>query len=164
VGIDWVNELNWLVGLGVVVGLAGVVVQVLPGAFLVGGAVLAWGLIVRGTAGWTVAAVALGVTAAGQVVKYLVAGRYLQRGGVPNSTMLWGGAAGVVGFFVVPVVGVFLGFPLGVYVAERVRLREHGAAWASTWRAMKASGLTILIELAAALIVAAAWVVALVVH
>ena len=38
---------------------------------------------------------------------------------------------GVVGFFVVPVVGLFLGFVLGVYLAE---LRRVGAAaaWPST--------------------------------
>ena len=40
-----------------------------------------------------------------------------------------GGACGVVGFFVVPVVGLFLGFVLGVYVAERRRLgRRAGLA------------------------------------
>lgn len=162
--IDWGNELNWLVGIAVVVGLAGVVVQILPGAFLVGGAVLCWGLIVRGTAGWTVAAIAFVVTVAAQVVKYLVAGRYLERGGVPRSTMLWGSLAAVVGFFVVPIVGVFLGFVLGVFVAERLRLRATREAWTSTWRATKASGITIVIELAGALIVAVAWVVGLVVR
>lgn len=163
-GIDWANELNWLVGIGVVVGLAGVVVQVLPGALLVGGSVLAWGLIVRGGVGWTVAAIAFVVTAVGQVVKYLVAGRYLQRGGVPGSTLIWGGLGGLVGFFVIPVVGVFVGFVVAVYVAERLRVRRHADAWASTWRATKASGLTIVIELAAALIVTTAWVIALVVR
>jgi uncharacterized protein YqgC (DUF456 family) len=161
VGIDWSNELTWLVGVAVVVGLAGVVVQLLPGALLVGGAVLAWGLIEGGPVGWTVAAVALIVTAATQAVKYLVAGRYLHRGGVPGSTMVWGSLAGVVGFFVVPVVGLVLGFVLGVYVAERVRLKANAAAWASTWRATKASGITIVIELAGTLLVAVAWVAAL---
>jgi uncharacterized protein YqgC (DUF456 family) len=156
--------LEWVVGFGVVLGLVGVVVQVLPGALLVGGAVLAWGLITRGAPGWTVASIALLVTVAAQVVKYLVAGRYLQRGGVPTSTLAWGGLGGLAGFFAIPVVGVFVGFPLAVYVAERVRLREHKAAWTATWLAMKASGLTIVIELAGALVVAVSWVIALVVH
>ena len=163
-GIDWGNELNWLVGFAVVIGLVGVVVQILPGAILVGGAVLAWGLIERGTAGWTVAAIAFVVTVAAQVVKYLAAGRYLQRGGVPGSTMVWGSLVGAVGFFVVPVVGLFLGFVLGVFVAERVRLRANGLAWASTWRATKASGLALLVELLGALVVAVAWVVGLLVR
>lgn len=156
--------LEWVVGVAVVVGLVGVVVQVLPGAFLVGGAVLAWGLIVRGTAGWTVAAIALLLTAAGQVVKYLVAGRYLHRGGVPGSTLAWGGLGGIVGFFAIPVVGVFVGFVAAVYLAEYLRRRDARAAWHATWRATKASGLAIVVELAAALLVAVAWVVALVVR
>ncbi len=159
--VDWLDGLTLLVGLGVAAGLVGVVIQVLPGAFLVGGAVLAWGLIVRGPVGWTVAAIAVLVTAAAQVVKLLVAGRYLQRGGVPTSTLVWGGVGGLIGFFVVPVVGVFLGFPLAVYLVERIRLRAHRPAWASTVRAMKASGLTIAIELAGALVVAVAWVAGL---
>ena len=49
-------------------------------------------------------------------------------------------------------------------VAERLRLRATREAWASTWRATKASGITIVIELAGALVVAVAWVVALVVR
>ena len=155
--------IDWLVGIAIAVGLVGVAVQVLPGAFLVGGAVVAWGLIERGTAGWTVAAIALVVTAGAQVVKLLVADRYLQRGGVPRSTMIWGSIAGLVGFFVVPVVGVFLGFVLAVFVAELLRRRDGRVAWASTWRAMKASGLAIVVELAGALIVTVSWVAAVVV-
>lgn len=159
--IAWGDTLTWLVGFAVVVGLVGVVVQVLPGAFLVGGAVLSWGLIERGTAGWTAAAVALAVTVLTQVVKYLLAGRYLERGGVPRSTILWGSLVGAGGFFVVPVVGVFVGFVLGVYVAERLRLREHRLAWASTWRATKASGIGVVVELAGVLLIAVTWLIAL---
>ncbi|PWD50389.1 DUF456 domain-containing protein [Serinibacter arcticus] len=150
-----------LVGLAVLVGLVGVVVQVLPGALLVGGAVLVWGLLERGAVGWTVAALAVLLTAAGQLVKYLLAGRYLKRGGVPTAAMVWGGLLGIVGFFVIPVVGVFIGFPLGVYLAERVRLEQHDGAWRSTVLSLKATGLTIVIELLAALLVTVAWIAGL---
>jgi uncharacterized protein YqgC (DUF456 family) len=73
--------------------------------------------------------------------------------------MVAGGVLGVVGFFVVPVVGVFLGFVLGVYLAELLRLRSHAAAWPSTVHALKAAGWSMLIELAAGLLMAAAWAV-----
>ena len=43
----------------------------------------------------------------------------------------------IVGFFVIPIVGLFVGFPIGVYVAEYARVvREQ--AWPSTWAAIKA--------------------------
>ena len=52
-----------LVGLVVLVGLFGVVVQVLPGGLLVAGAIIVWGVVTGGAAGWTVVAtlVILGV-------------------------------------------------------------------------------------------------------
>ncbi|MGN8246558.1 DUF456 domain-containing protein [Cellulomonas soli] len=151
-----------VVGLVVLVGLVGVVVQVLPGAFLVCGAVVVWGIVTGGGVGWTVAVAAVLLTASAEVVKYLLAGRHLARAQVPGRSLLWGGGLGVVGFFVVPVVGLPLGFVLGVWLAEMLRLREPRPAWRSTLAALQATGLTILVELAGALLVTAAWLAGLV--
>lgn len=150
-----------LIGVVVVVGLFGVVVQVLPGGILVAGAVITWGVLTGGAAGWTVVAVAVGATVLAGIGKYLLAGRHLKSRGVPNSTLIWGGLLGVVGFFVVPVVGLPLGFVVGTYAAEWVRLREHRAAWKATVAALQATGVTILVELAGALVATAAWGVGL---
>jgi hypothetical protein len=51
---------------------------------------------------------------------------------------------GIVGFFVVPVVGLFIGFVLGVWLAEMLRLGDSGTAWRSTRHALVAVGLSIL--------------------
>ncbi|MCG2801003.1 MAG: DUF456 domain-containing protein [Cellulomonas sp.] len=152
--------LDLVVGLVVLVGLVGAVIQVIPGSTLVGASVLVWGLVTRGGPGWTVAAIALVVTVGAQVVKYLVAGRFLKARGVPNGSLLVGGALGVVGFFVIPVVGLVVGFVGGTYLAEWYRLRAHRPAWRATVAALQATGLTILVELFAALVVALAWGVA----
>ena len=87
---------------------------------------------------------------------------YLKDAGVPASTQWLGAGLGVVGFFVVPVVGLPLGFVLGVYLAEYRRVGGR-AAWPSTVHALKAAGLSILIELAAGVAAALVWVVGLVV-
>ena len=81
---------------------------------------------------------------------------------MPASTQWLGAGLGVVGFFVVPVVGLPLGFVLGVYLAEYRRVGGR-AAWPSTVHALKAAGLSILIELAAGVAAALVWVVGLVV-
>ncbi|MCC2312754.1 DUF456 domain-containing protein [Cellulomonas xiejunii] len=159
--IDWAAELDLLVTVLVVVGLLGVVVQVLPGAFLVGGAVTLWGALQGTGLGWAVAVVAVVLTAAGQVVKYLVAGRHMQRSGVRSSTLVWGGVAGVVGFFVVPVVGLFLFFVGAVFLVEWLRARDVPTARRATLRALQATGLTILVELATAMLVVGVWLGAL---
>jgi uncharacterized protein len=72
-----------------------------------------------------------------------------------------GALLGFIGFFVVPVIGMFIGFVLGVYVAERARV-GGALAWPSTKGALRAVGASILIELVAALLAAGAWVAAVV--
>ena len=146
-----------LVALAIAVGLVGILVPVLPGSILVLGAVLVWAWYVGGATAWAVFAVVAVLLVAGGVVKYLVPGRRLKEVGGPASTQWIGAAAGVVGFFVVPVVGLFLGFVLGVYLAELRRL-GRASAWPSTKHALKAVGLSILIELVAALAAAGVWV------
>ena len=84
-------------------------------------------------------AVAAVILVAGGVVKYLVPNRRLKDAGIPASTQWIGAGVGIVGFFVVPVVGLFLGFVLGVYLAEYRRVGS-AAAWPSTKHALRRSG------------------------
>ena len=143
-------------GLLVVVGLFGIVVPVLPGTVLVALGIGVWAYDVGSAGAWVTFAIALAVLVAGAVVKYAVPGRRL-KAAVPLRTLVVGGLCAVVGFFVIPVVGVLVGFPIGVYVAERVRVGAEGA-WPSTKAALKAVGVSILIELAAAVVATAVWV------
>ncbi len=145
-----------LVGLVIVIGLVGIVVPVLPGSVLILGAVLVWAIIEGSATAWTVFAIATTLLALGQVVKYVVPGRRLKASGVPRSALVLGGLLGLVGFFVIPIVGLFIGFVLGVYLAELQRLGRE-AAWPSTVAALKAVGLSILIELAAGLLAGSVW-------
>jgi uncharacterized protein YqgC (DUF456 family) len=151
-----VSATEALVALVIAVGLVGIVVPVLPGTVLVAGALLVWSWSVGGTTAWVVFAVAAALLVVGGVVKYVVPGRRLQVAGIPASTQWLGVLLGVVGFFVVPVVGLVLGFVLGIYLAE---LRRVGSAqaWPSTVHSLRAVGLSILIELAAALAATVVW-------
>jgi len=145
-----------------VIGLAGIIVPVLPGLLLILGGLLLWAIDLNTTTGWVVFAVAVAFLAAGTIVKYVVPGRRLKSAGVPRSTLVIGGLLGIVGFFVIPVIGLFIGFVLGVYAAERRRLGPTAAAPA-TRQALSAVGLSILIELTASLLAVATWVVGVVV-
>jgi uncharacterized protein len=149
-----------LVGLAILVGLAGVLLPVVPGLLLCWGAVLVWALAERTAAAWTVLVVATLLFATSQVVKYLVPGRRLRAAGVPWGSVAAGGGLAVVGFFVIPVVGVVAGFVGGIYGAERLRLHTHAAAWPSTKRALQAVGLSVLIELVAGLLIGTVWLAA----
>ena len=151
-----------LVASALLVAAVGVVIPLLPGALLAALAITVWAIVAGGWA-WAVLALALAILALGQVVKYVWPGRRLTRSGVPMSSIVAGGLLGIVGFFVIPVVGLPIGFVAGVYAAERLRLSSntalpsHAAAWRSTVEAMKATGLSILVELASVLVVSALW-------
>jgi uncharacterized protein len=152
-----VSPTEVLVALAILVGLVGILVPILPGGMLILGAVLVWAIDVGGSTAWTVFAVAALLLIAGTVVKYAVPGRRLKSSGIPSTTTWFGVGLGIVGFFVIPVVGLFIGFVLGVYVAERLRV-GGAAAWPSTKEALRAVGVSVLIELAAGLLAALVWV------
>jgi uncharacterized protein YqgC (DUF456 family) len=147
-----------LVGLAVLVGLVGIVVPVLPGSILILGAVLVWAAASATAVGWVVFALVTTLLVVGGVVKYALPGRGLRTAGVPSRTLIAGGLLGIVGFFVIPVVGLVVGFVLGVYLSELQRVGLD-SAWPSTRAALKAAGLSLLIELAAGLLAAATWLV-----
>ena len=151
---------TFLVGVAIFVGILGIVVPVLPGALLSLAAILVWALEEQSATGWIVLSAAVVLIGAGQVVKYVVPERRLRESGVPRRSMLVGVLLGIVGFFVIPVVGMFVGFPIGVYLSERQRLRTHADAWTSTKHALRATGLSILIEFIGTALAAAVWLVA----
>jgi len=150
-----------VVGVAIAVGLIGILVPVLPGSALILVAILLWALELGSTTGWAVFAVAAAFLVVGTVVKYVVPGRQLKDAGIPASTQWTGVALAVPGFFVIPVVGAFVGFVAGVYLAERRRLGP--GAGASTRSALRAVGVSVLIELTAAILAASAWVAGVVV-
>lgn len=147
-----------IAGVLIVVGIAGILLPVLPGLILVLAGVAVWAVPRNDAVGWTVLGLAVAIVVAGTVAKYLLPGRRLRDSGVPGRTIAAGGVLGVVGFFVIPVVGLFLGFVLGVYLAERARLREHAQAWPSTRGALAAVGWSIVIELLTGLLATGVWI------
>jgi uncharacterized protein len=145
-----------LTGLAIAIGLVGIVVPVLPGSVLVLVAILVWAVLTSTAIGWATFSVATLLLAVGAVVKYAVPGRRLKADGVPNRSLFAGAVLGVVGFFVVPVVGLLIGFVLGVYLAELQRVGRNFAG-PTTRSALRAVGVSILIELGAGMLAALTW-------
>ena len=160
---DQGSSITIICALAMVVGVVGVIIPMVPGLVLCWLAVGVWAVFgdAEGAARWVILGVATVIAALGIVVKYAWPGRNLKRSGVPNLSLLAGGALGLVGFFVIPVVGLVIGFVVGIWLAERVRLGDFGKAWPSTKHALKAAGLAMLIELATALAIAGIWVLGL---
>ena len=151
-----------LVAVAIAVGLVGVLVPLLPGTLLVYAAIAVWAIVEQNTVGWVVLGVVTAVLGASLLVKYLWPVKRMRAADVSPATLAAGAVAGVIGFFVIPVLGLLVGFVLGVYLAELVHRRDQRRAWASTVHAVKGAALSVGVELAGGLLATAAWVVGVV--
>ncbi len=149
-----------LVGLAILIGLVGIVIPVLPGSILIGLAVLLWAVLTGTQAAWLVFAICAVLLAAGATITWIITARHTRAAGVPQRSLVVAGLTGIIGFFVVPVIGLLLFFPAGLFLAEYFRLQDRTLAWRSTLVALKATGLGILSELGLALVASAVWLVA----
>jgi uncharacterized protein YqgC (DUF456 family) len=150
-----------LCGILVAVGIVGVIIPHVPGLLLSWFGVALWTFI--GGAGptkWIFFAIATVIALAGFAIKFALPGRNLRASGVHTLSIVVGGIFGIVGFFLLPVIGLPLGFVLGVLLMEWMRYRDIGHAWEATKVAVKAVGLAVMIEVAAAFTVAVVWVLA----
>ena len=144
----------------VAVGVIGTILPMLPGLALIVGATLLYGVVDGFGATGTVAMaliIALGV--AGTVAGLIIPKRAAGAAGAPRSSLLVGAVGAVIGFFAVPVIGLPLGGVVGIYVGERLRTGDGGVAWRTTRATVRGFGLAALAQLAAALVMAAIWVV-----
>ncbi|MFJ3951988.1 DUF456 domain-containing protein [Streptomyces libani] len=149
-------------GLVMLLGLLGVLVPGIPGPLIVWAGVMWWTLSERSALAWVVLMAATALLLLNQVLKWLLPARSLRAVGTPYRALFLAGVAGIVGFFVIPVIGGLLGSVGGLYLLERIRLGSHGDAWASTRTALRAIGLSVLVELFACLLVVGAWIGAVV--
>jgi uncharacterized protein YqgC (DUF456 family) len=152
--------LNVLVGVALAVSAVGILLPILPGTLLAAGALLVWAVVSGGPMAWSVLAITVVLLGLGQVLKYLLPHKSMTAAGVPGRTIVVGWIAGIAGFILVPIVGLPVGFVAGVLLAEVFRLGRWQEAWESTWVAMRATGFAMLIELAALLLAASIWFVA----
>lgn len=149
-----------LVGLVMVIGLAGILVPVLPGTALVLAAGVAWAALVvdDGPGRWVVVGVMAALLVAGTALKYALPGRSLA-GRLPRRTLLTGAGGALLGLFLLPPLGLLLGGVLGVYLAEARRAADGAQAWRSTLHVLRAVGLGLLAELTAGVLMVATWLV-----
>jgi uncharacterized protein YqgC (DUF456 family) len=147
-----------LVGVVIAIGLIGILVPLVPGSILVFAAIAVWAYLEGTTVGWITLGVAAVILAAALLVKYLWPMKRMRNADVRTVSLMVGGAFGIVGFFVVPVLGLVIGFVVGVYVAEVAQRHDNRLAWASTVHAIKGVALSVGVELAGALLATMAWV------
>ncbi|MEW5811907.1 MAG: DUF456 domain-containing protein [Actinomycetota bacterium] len=148
-----------LVGFVIAVGLVGILVPILPGGILVIAAIGVWAFVEGGVTAWVSFGIAAAFFVAAAVIKYVWPARRMRDAQVRTSVLVVGALAGIVGFFVIPVVGLVVGFVAGVFGAELALRGNLTRAWASTVHAVKGVALSVGVELTGALLATVAWAV-----
>jgi len=143
----------------ILVGLAGVFVHRLPGMSLIWAAVLAWASIENTRTAWTVLGVATVLAVVNHIVQHLFAGRRLEELVAPMRSVAIAAGFGAVGFLAARALGLLAGFAIGLYLAERRRLRVPGTTRLHLRRRSPMSRESFT-ELTAGLLVTTAWLVA----
>lgn len=151
-------------GLLLVVAVLGTVLPVLPGSLLAIATLLAWGAILGSPAAWWCAGIGMGIALAGWSASTVLTGRSLARQKIPRGSIALAIALAVVGMFVIPVLGLFIGFGLGLVLGEYARRRELGAALRASGSALKAMGVGVLVEFGCAALASSVWMIGVVLH
>lgn len=156
------STLEILVGLVMLAGLVGIVIPFLPGIVLIWGAGVVWAIAGPGAGAWPWVAVLLmtGLGVAGLVAATILPARRATEVGAPSWVLVAGAVGMIVGVFVIPVVGALVGWPVAVFLAELVRLRDARAAWGTTVSTLKGMGIGIGIQLAAGVAMIGVWLAA----
>ncbi len=153
-----------LVALVIAIGLVGIVLPVLPGGgFLVFAAIAVWAVVEHTAVAWVTLGVAAVFFVTAEVIKYVWPVRRMRAAEVGIWSLVAGGVLGLIGFFVIPVIGLVIGFVAGVYLAELSARRDYRRAWTSTVHALKGVALSVGVELTGALLATIAWVTGLVI-
>ncbi len=149
-----------LVALAMAVGVAGTVVPLVPGLGLVWLAALAYGLVDGfGVVGSIVFVTISAMAVAGIVAGIAVPHHAARGGGAAQWSVALGAATAIVGFFVIPIVGMALGGVLGIFLGEALRTRDVTTAWRATVATLKGFGIAGLVQFTAGLLMVFGWVV-----
>ena len=153
-------EITVLVALVMVVGLAGTVVPLLPGLMLIWAAALVYGFGVGfGSVGVAVMVLLSLIVVISLVKSILVPRRAAEGHDVSRWSQLVALVGAVIGFFLVPVIGVFVGALVGLLLAEYVNHRDLATAWRATVAVTKGFGLSVVIDVGLAMTMIGLWLV-----
>ena len=148
-----------LVAAAMAVGLVGTVIPVMPGLVIMWAAALVYGLVVGfGVLGVVAFGLISALLVGGILISYLVPHRAGVRGGVPRTSLRLGIAGAIVGFFVIPVLGLPIGGVLGVMAGEYQRLGDSAAAWRTTRTVVVGFIQAALVEVMTGIAILCVWV------
>jgi len=157
--VDTQVVVTMLAGLLLAVAAIGTVYPVLPGSVLAIVTLIAWAWILGSPAAWTAAVIGALLAGAGWSAGAVLTGRKLKQHQIPRRSVAVAMVAAVAGMFLIPVVGLFVGFGGGLLASEYVRRRDFHSALKSSVETLKATGIGVLVEFGMVCLAASVWMI-----
>ena len=151
-------------GLLLAVAAIGAVYPGLPGSGLAIVTLLAWAWIMGSSAAWTAAVIGALLAGIGWSASAVLTERKLRQHQIPKRSIAVATASAVVGMFLIPVVGVFVGFGCGLLVSEYVRRRDFRASLTANAAALKAAGVGVLVEFFMLCLAGSVWTIGVIAY
>ncbi len=149
---------TFLVALAMAIGLAGIAVPVLPGILVLWFAALIYGFAVGfGSLGVLVMVIMTSGVALSIASSIIIPKKAADDSGADGSSQLIGLIGAVIGFFVIPVIGLFVGGLAGILLAEYLRLQDFNAAWRATKGVARGFGKSAVVDFALGIVMVTAW-------
>lgn len=148
-----------LIALAMVVGLIGTALPLVPGLPIVWLAALVYGIAEGfGTTGTVAFGIITVLAIAGIVGGVVLPHRHVAARGAARSSVVAGAVGAIVGFFVIPVIGLVIGGVIAIYAMEYRRTGDGAAAWSTTKTLLVGFGLGVLLELSAGILIVIVWI------
>lgn len=140
------------------VGLAGIIIPVIPGLLVIWATALIYGFAV----GWDAVGVTVMVLLTVIVIVSIVTGillpkREADEAGASRLSQYGAIVGAIIGFFTIPVVGVFVGALIGILTVELLAKGNWDEAWTATIGLAKGLGLSVVIDLLLGMVMISAW-------
>ena len=146
------------------VGIVGTIIPFMPGLPIVwlAGALWAYFDGGDGTHMWILAIMTL-FALVGFALQFILPAAAVSAESPPRNTLLLGAIAGIIGFFIIPVVGAPIGFLAGVYANYFFNTGDPVQSWNSTLKTAVALGWGMILQATFAIAIALTWIVGLIV-
>jgi hypothetical protein len=151
-----------MIGLTMAIGIVGTLIPVLPGLVLVWLAALAWVILDGADAThWVIFAIMTAIFLIGIGLSFYIPAKSTKNETSPRWTFVVASIFALVDFFVIPIVGLPLGFIFGVFICHLISSREFHRALRATGTSLKAMGLVSLVQCVCGIAIATAWALGL---
>ena len=151
-------------GILLAVAVFGTLYPILPGSPIALVTLIAWAWVLGSTASWVAGGIGAFFALIGWSASALLTGRKLKKQRIPGRSIFFAALAGIVGMFVIPFAGLFVGFAGGLFLSEYVRQKDFRAALTSGVEALKAMGMGMVVEFLMVSLAGSVWTIGMIVH